>query len=58
MLVLTPDETRRLVAAIDLTTIWGPRNHSLVCFLLNTGLRVGELVSLNVEHVADARPRP
>ena len=54
MLVLTADETRRLVAAIDLTAIWGPRNHALLVFVFNTGLRVGELVSLNVEQVFHA----
>jgi len=59
MLVLTPDEARRLIAAVDRTAIWGPRNHTLVVFLFHTGLRVGELVSLNVENVAtpDGRVR-
>jgi len=58
MLVLTPDEARRLIAAVDRTAIWGPRNQALVVFLFHTGLRVGELVSLNVESVsADGRVR-
>ena len=52
MIVLTTDETRRLIAAIDRTDIWGPRNHALVVFLFNTGLRVSELCFLNVEHVS------
>jgi len=52
MLVLTPDEARRLIAAVDRTAIWGPRNHALVVFLFHTGLRVGELVALNCSDVA------
>jgi len=53
MLVLTPDETRCLIAAIDRTAIWGPRNHALLVFLFHTGLRVGELVALNAENVSE-----
>jgi integrase/recombinase XerC len=53
MIVLTPDETRRLIAAIDRTDIWGPRNHALVVFLFNTGLRVSELVFIDADMVAD-----
>ena len=52
MLVLTPDETRQLLSAVDRSDIWGPRNYALVSFLFHTGLRVGELVALNVEHVS------
>jgi site-specific recombinase XerD len=53
MLVLTSDETRRLVAAIDRTEIWGLRNYALVVLLFNTGLRVGELCFLDADMVAD-----
>jgi site-specific recombinase XerD len=54
MIVLTQDETRRLIAAVDRTEIWGARNYWLLVFLFNTGLRVSELVFLNIEHVAEA----
>ena len=52
MLVLTVDETRRLISAVDRTDIWGARNYALLVFLFNTGLRVSELVFLNAEHVS------
>lgn len=37
---------RRLLQACDLTTHEGRRNHAMMCFMLDTGVRVGELTGL------------
>lgn len=58
MKVLHPSEARQLVAAVDIRDPFGPRDRALLEFCLNTGLRVSELVSLDVAHVAsDGVPR-
>jgi site-specific recombinase XerD len=52
MMNLIPSEVRRMLAAIDLNSPMGPRDHLLIVFAYTTGLRVGELASLNVSNVA------
>jgi integrase/recombinase XerC len=52
MINLTPSEFKRMLAAIDLKAPMGPRDYLLLVFDYNTGLRVGELCSLNVSNVA------
>lgn len=48
---LTIDEVNRLLAAPDLSTAAGQRNQAFVELLYASGLRVSELVSLNLEQV-------
>jgi len=52
MKVLHPTEMRQLVAAVDMTDPFGPRDRALLVFAFHTGLRVSELVGLNVCNVA------
>ncbi|MBE7559489.1 tyrosine-type recombinase/integrase [bacterium] len=49
---LTPEETEVLLAAPDLTTWIGRRDHALVALALQTGLRVSELTGLCREDVS------
>lgn len=44
---LTREELERLFEAVDTTTIIGLRNRTIMEFLYSTGLRIGELTSLN-----------
>ncbi len=44
---LEDDEIRRLVAAVSMS----PRNHAIVMLLLDTGIRLSELVGLQLEDV-------
>jgi site-specific recombinase XerD len=58
MKVLHPDEARQLVAAVDVTDPFGARDQALILFCLHTGVRVSELVALDVSHVAaNGEPR-
>lgn len=44
---IIPDEdARALLNACDLNTHEGRRNHAMMCFLLDTGVRVGELTNM------------
>ncbi|RZL71327.1 MAG: integrase [Rhodococcus sp. (in: high G+C Gram-positive bacteria)] len=43
---LTPTETDAVLAAPDRSTWYGRRDHALLTFTMQTGLRVGELVAL------------
>jgi len=47
----TPFDTRRLLAAIPAKSPFGARDHSLVRLFAQTGLRVGEMAGLDLEHV-------
>jgi site-specific recombinase XerD len=49
--VLGVDEVARLVAASKGTTWTGVRNHALILAFLDTGMRLGELIRLDVEDV-------
>jgi len=49
--VLTLEEIRRLVSAIDRRTISGARNFALLVTLLDTGLRLSEIANLQMKNV-------
>jgi len=49
---LTPEEAGHLLAAIDLRDPFGPRDHAMLVLGLNTGLRVSELIGLDVGGVS------
>lgn len=49
---LHPDEARQLLAAVDLRDPFGSRDRAMLVLCLHTGLRVSELVGLDVHHVA------
>ena len=49
--VLTPDEIRGLMLAIDRQTTLGSRNFALLALLLDTGVRVSEVANLEMENV-------
>ena len=51
MAYLEQPEITALLAAPDRTTWLGRRDHALLLTMIQTGLRVSELVNLNVEHV-------
>ena len=53
MNVATVKEWSRLVSVIEPNSPFGRRDKALIDFLPNTGLRVGEVSGLNIEHVAD-----
>jgi len=53
MIVLTTEEAHRLVAAVDLSHPFGHRDRAMLVLAFHTGLRVGELASLDVVDVAD-----
>lgn len=58
MNVLHPDEVRQLLGAVDLRDPFGPRDHAMLIFCLHTGLRVSELIALDILQVAvDGVPR-
>lgn len=44
--IVSNEDVQRLLAATDLTTHEGRRDYAIVCFLLDTGVRVGELCNL------------
>ncbi len=48
---LIREELERLFEAIDTSTLVGLRNRAIVEFLYSTGLRISELVALNVQQV-------
>ena len=49
--VLTLDEVNRMMAAIDLSTNEGHRNRAMMEMLYGSGLRVSELVGLQLSHI-------
>ncbi len=52
---LTPEEVRALLAAPDRTTWLGRRDHALLTFAVETGLRVSELVGLTADQLSLGR---
>ncbi len=58
MFALERNQVRRLLNGINLRSAWGRRDYLLILFLYHTGLRIGELCNLVVDHVAhDGKPR-
>lgn len=56
--VLHPREVAQLLGAVNRRGPFGPRDYWLIGLALHTGLRVSELVGLDVHHVATGgRPR-
>jgi site-specific recombinase XerD len=53
MIVLTTEEARRLVAAVDLSHPFGRRDRAMLVLAFHTGLRVSELASLDAADVAN-----
>lgn len=53
----SPDDIRRLLGAIDRTTKMGRRDYALVLFLLDTGVRASECVSVQLDDVDWERGR-
>ena len=59
MRILNKLETYAMLAVISLASAFGLRDHALIRFLLLTGLRVGEVVGLNICDVwLNGRPSP
>lgn len=56
MRILDPSATRQLLAAIPLRSPFGARDHAVIRLFAQTGLRVGEMVGLNVGHVHHQTP--
>ncbi|MDI1289437.1 MAG: tyrosine-type recombinase/integrase [bacterium] len=52
MKVLTPSESRQLLDAVNVHDAFGARNRALLVLMLHTGLRVSELVALDVDNVS------
>lgn len=49
--VLTVDEVRAMLDAVDLSTQQGPRNRAIIETLYACGLRVSELINLKLNHI-------
>ena len=56
MRILTPNATRQLLAQIPQRSPFGARDHAVIRLFAQTGLRVGEMVGLNVGHVYHKMP--
>jgi integrase/recombinase XerD len=52
VVTLTEQNLSRLLQAVPDRSLFGARDRALMQFLVQTGLRVGELVGLRAEHVA------
>lgn len=57
MRILSPASTRQLLATIPPRSPFGARDHALIRLFSQTGLRVAEMVGLDVGHVFDQVPR-
>lgn len=51
--VFTVEQIRALLAQPDLTTWTGKRNHAVIAFLADTGVRVGEVLGLSVDSISE-----
>lgn len=51
MRILQPQATSRMLAQIKMRSPFGARDHALIRLFAQTGLRVGEMVGLDVGHV-------
>jgi integrase/recombinase XerD len=51
MPTLTPDEVRALLKAIDVSLPVGYRNYTIVATLVDTGLRLSELINITVDDI-------
>lgn len=49
--LVSDEEFRSMLDACDLMTHEGRRNHAILCFLMDTGVRVGELTNLKVSDI-------
>ena len=49
--VLSVGEVQRLLRAAKRSTWYGTRNHSMIAMFLDTGLRLSELINLDLEDV-------
>lgn len=56
MRILEPSATRQLLAAIPPRSPFGARDHAVIRLFAQTGLRVAEMVGLNVGHVYHETP--
>lgn len=55
---ISQSELEALLGAVNLRSGFGPRDHAMIRLLVNTGLRLAEMVGLNVSHVAcQGQPR-
>ena len=52
MFAPTTAQVRQLLSGIRLKSTWGPRDYCLILLFAHTGLRVGEMTRLKVDHVA------
>ena len=57
MRILSPAATHRLLATIPTRSPFGARDHALIRLFAQTGLRVAEMVGLDVGHHPDQVPR-
>ena len=53
----SPDEIQRLLGSLDQTNLPGCRNHALILFLLDSGVRVSECVAIRLDDVDWERRR-
>ena len=56
MNILNPHDEHKLMAAIPERSAFGARDQAMLTFTLATGLRVAELVGLQVHHVCGLKP--
>lgn len=54
---LEPEDVKRILAQPDRNTNRGRRDYALLLFLYNTGARVGEALTIRLEHLSLAAPR-
>jgi site-specific recombinase XerD len=49
--ILTEDEVGKMLAVCDVRTHWGARDHAMLMLLLDSGLRMSELIGLQLRDV-------
>ena len=58
MFALERNQVQRILRGVNLKSPFGRQNYLLILFLYHTGLRIGEVCRLLIDHVADEeRPR-